>query len=261
MSGRSSREEDRKREEAEVQSIKDDLKLQRENYEKSFAAKWPTEPPVISAQAMKEAFKQAMEAGILFKLTGDGTEQISISPPTNKLEIVVMEEKKLSEAMNNVVSFDEKFPEKWEDRWPYFKPFELFSPSMIDGGLVKWYHSPYAHFIDPLFLDRLTALREALGVPLMINDPEKGLTLRGFRTVAEQKIVQARYGGAEHSMHTLFRAADVTSLDASCSLDHVALTAEGLGFGGIGIYRTKNFVHVDTRTLLRGQKAVRWEQA
>ena len=178
-----------------------------------------------------------------------------------------MADESLTTAERHIIDFDEKLPLKWEDRWPHFKPWELFSPETagVDKAtwLTRYEFLPWKVYkelrkVDCLFLDRIEALRIALDVPLLINDPHRGLTLRGFRSEGEQKLVVEKYGGAKDSMHVMFRAVDVTPL-GDVSLAEVAKVGEQLGFGGIGIYHAKNFVHLDGRSLVKGEKSVRWE--
>lgn len=86
--------------------------------------------------------------------------------------------------------------------------------------------------MDPAFIDKLQALREQWGKPLIITS--------GARCPAWN----AKVGGAEKSQHVLGKAADILMPDASAIPKFVAL-AEKVGFGGIGI--AMQFVHLDSR--------------
>lgn len=173
----------------------------------------------------------------------------------------------VTRAQDTINYFDEQIPKDWAARWPDFEPWEIFSPDtsgtvdykswVVHHKEIPWNTYRDLHLMDLLFLDRIQALREVLGFPLIINNPSAGLTLRGFRSVEEQKIVVDQWGGAARSMHTQFRAVDVTPV--GCPLQQVVNLARGMGFGGIGIYPNKNFVHLDTRALVVGQKPVEWE--
>jgi zinc D-Ala-D-Ala carboxypeptidase len=92
-------------------------------------------------------------------------------------------------------------------------------------------------------LDGLQQLRNNVGVPLYVNQPDKGLFRRGFRTVQDNKAA----GGVHNSQHLLGRAADV---DAGGEMTPYALAQEAKKIecfkkGGIIIYRS--FVHLDVR--------------
>lgn len=173
----------------------------------------------------------------------------------------------LTTAERHIIDFDERLPSEWGNRWPHFKPWELFSPDtagvdyssyMARPEEFPWKSYKDLRKVDLLFLDRLEVLRVALGVPLLINDPRRGLLLRGFRSQKEQEGLIERFGGAKDSMHTLFRAVDVTPIEGA-SLDEVAKMGEQLGFGGIGIYRKRDFVHLDSRSLVTKDRPVKWE--
>lgn len=92
-------------------------------------------------------------------------------------------------------------------------------------------------------LDGLQELRNRVNVPLYINQPEKGLYRRGYRTVADNKAA----GGVPDSQHIYGRAADV---DAGGKISPYAIAQEAKKIecfkkGGIIIYRS--FVHLDVR--------------
>jgi len=114
--------------------------------------------------------------------------------------------------------------QKWDSaRWPNFTPAELACKcrNRFCGG---------EYFHDPEFLDALTALREAMAGPLIINS--------GHRCAKWN----AHEGGAVGSHH-LTIAADVR-IDPH-DRHKLRAEAERLGFNGIGLGLT--FLHVDRR--------------
>ncbi|NLJ34249.1 MAG: DUF882 domain-containing protein [Firmicutes bacterium] len=85
--------------------------------------------------------------------------------------------------------------------------------------------------LHPYLVQRLQALRERLGRPVLINS--------GYRC----KKHNAAVGGAPQSLHLEGMAADIRVAGIAASkLGHLS---EALGFTGIGIY--PGFVHVDIR--------------
>jgi zinc D-Ala-D-Ala carboxypeptidase len=109
-------------------------------------------------------------------------------------------------------------PAEW--RWPSFSPEEIACRGT--GRLV----------VDEDALDRLQALRRRLGKPLII--------LSGYRSPAHN----ARVGGEKNSQHILGRAFDVSVANHQPHAFEVA--ARATGFGGIGTYPGKGFIHIDT---------------
>ena len=106
-------------------------------------------------------------------------------------------------------------PGAW--RWRSFAPAEIASRG--DGSLV----------VVAGALDRLQALRDALGAPLVV--------LSGYR----DPIHNARVGGAPLSRHKLGDAFDL-ALGRHAPRALAALAGEA-GFTGFGYYR--NFIHLD----------------
>lgn len=96
--------------------------------------------------------------------------------------------------------------------------------------------------VSPTLVELLEALRTDLGgVPLQVNS--------GYRPPAYNQAV----GGASSSLHLDGLAADISSPQVSFSrLAEVADRLVG-DRGGVGLYRSQDFVHVD----LRGERA-RW---
>lgn len=86
--------------------------------------------------------------------------------------------------------------------------------------------------MDPAFMDKLQALRDQWGKPLVIT------------SAARCSYWNDRINGSEKSQHLLGKAADILMPNAGDIPRFVAL-AEKTGFGGIGTGLT--FVHVDGR--------------
>ena len=87
--------------------------------------------------------------------------------------------------------------------------------------------------LHPTLLKKLTALRQKIDRPLIINS--------GFRCEAYNKKV----GGVPKSYHLFGYAADVTV--NSMKISDLLLYAEQIQFGGIGVYN--NFLHLDVRVI------------
>lgn len=95
--------------------------------------------------------------------------------------------------------------------------------------------------MDPVLLDILRGIQgwfEAAGIitPIIINS--------GYRTA---KTNSGTEGAARNSKHMQGRAADIWI--ANVPSDYLAKLALYLQGGGVGIYASKGFIHVDTGTL------------
>lgn len=123
------------------------------------------------------------------------------------------------------ISFDhwQQFPaEQW--RWPSFSPEELRNRDDDDPKLI----------VDFEALDKLQALRDLLGHPIIINSA--GRTTKWNRHV----------GGEPDSYHLRGRAFDVLMANQDPAAFEAA--ARAVGFTGFGYYaKHKNpFMHIDT---------------
>lgn len=87
--------------------------------------------------------------------------------------------------------------------------------------------------LDSSLLYKLQKLRDEIGKPIIVTS--------GYRT----KEYNNKIGGAKNSQHMLGKAADIKI--NGLSPDEIAIIAEKIGFGGIGIYKT--FVHLDVRQI------------
>ena len=87
--------------------------------------------------------------------------------------------------------------------------------------------------INPILLEKLDALREAIGKPIHVDCM--------YRCPAHN----AEVGGVPNSQHVLGNAADIWVDDMG--VDDLANLAADVGFDGIGRYYGSEFVHVDVR--------------
>ena len=109
-------------------------------------------------------------------------------------------------------------PEKlW--RWPNFSAQEI---ACRGDDTIR---------IDEVALDKLQALRDRLGVPLIVNS--------AYRSPAYNRQV----GGAKHSMHLQGAAFDISM--ANHDPESFETAAREIGFAGFGFYPRQNFMHID----------------
>jgi hypothetical protein len=108
--------------------------------------------------------------------------------------------------------------ERW--RWKNFSPAEIACRGT--GSIL----------IDEDALDKLQALRDRLGKPLIV--------LSAYRS----KEHNAAVGGAKHSKHMEGRAFDISM--ANHDPEKFEAAARAVGFKGIGFYPRSNFIHIDT---------------
>lgn len=104
-------------------------------------------------------------------------------------------------------------------RWPIFSPEEI---ACRGDGKIR---------INEEALDKLQALREKLGVPLIVHS--------AYRSPAYNRQV----GGAEHSMHLQGAAFDISM--ANHDPERFEAAARETGFTGFGFYPRQNFMHID----------------
>jgi uncharacterized protein YcbK (DUF882 family) len=110
--------------------------------------------------------------------------------------------------------------------------------SRVDSFL-RDFRTGERHAIDPALLDQLHLLRLATGssAPFQV--------ISGYRSPQTNAALRAGGGGqASRSLHMQGRAIDVRLADVRSSVLRDA--ALELGLGGVGFYRTQDFVHVDT---------------
>jgi uncharacterized protein YcbK (DUF882 family) len=115
----------------------------------------------------------------------------------------------------------------------------------LPGGLARVesflrdFRTGEQHSIDPALLDQLHDLRLATGssAPFQV--------ISAYRSPRTNAALRAAGGGqARHSLHLQGRAIDVRLADVSSPVLRDA--ALELARGGVGFYRSEDFVHVDT---------------
>lgn len=104
-------------------------------------------------------------------------------------------------------------------RWPSFSPQEMACRGT--GKLA----------INEAAMDKLQALRDRLGVPIIVNS--------AYRSPEHNRNV----GGAAGSKHLLAEAFDVSMSNHNPAVFEAA--ARAVGFAGFGFYQRNNFIHVD----------------
>ncbi|HVP69286.1 MAG TPA: DUF882 domain-containing protein [Anaeromyxobacteraceae bacterium] len=110
--------------------------------------------------------------------------------------------------------------------------------------LLRDFRTGERHAVDPALLDQLHDLRLATGS----SSPFQ--VISGYRSPRTNAALRARGGGqARHSLHMEGRAIDVRLADVSSAALRDAALA--LRRGGVGYYRTEDFVHVDTGAVRR----------
>lgn len=105
-------------------------------------------------------------------------------------------------------------------RWPNFTPEEIACRGTGKLG------------IDPAAMDKLQALRDRLGAPLILKS--------AFRSPEHNAAV----GGAKASQHLKGKAFDVSQ--ANHDPEKFEAVARAVGFTGFGFYQKNDFIHVDT---------------
>lgn len=133
-------------------------------------------------------------------------------------------------------------------KWTHFKPHEVLSPD----GLHQYERGNL--MFQPYALDSFEAFRKFIDRPLLANFAS--LTLRGYRSPREQASIK----GSQLSRHIQGIALDLTCKElSSYDLYKLALdNAKTYGFGAIGYYPKKNFVHIDCRPFL--DKPTTWSE-
>ena len=105
-------------------------------------------------------------------------------------------------------------------RWPSFSPQEIACRG--DAKLA----------VDGAAMDKLQALRDRLGVPLIVNS--------AYRSPEYNR----RIGGAPRSQHMEAKAFDISMANHNPAVFEAA--ARAVGFTGFGFYQRNNFMHIDT---------------
>jgi len=105
--------------------------------------------------------------------------------------------------------------------------------------LLRDHRNGQQHPIDVALYDHLADLADLAGV-----EPRYQI-ISGYRSAASNAALHERSAGvAVRSLHLEGRAMDVRLRGVSCN--HLAELSRGLQRGGVGYYRSSDFVHVDT---------------
>lgn len=106
-------------------------------------------------------------------------------------------------------------------RWPSFSPQEMACRGT--GKLA----------VNETAMDRLQALRDRLGVPIIVNS--------AYRSPEHNSSLP---GAVANSLHLRAEAFDISMSNHNPGVFEAA--ARAVGFTGFGFYRRNNFIHVDT---------------
>jgi uncharacterized protein YcbK (DUF882 family) len=107
------------------------------------------------------------------------------------------------------------------------------------NGVLRDFRTGDVHPIDPGLIDQLHSLALSLRLPPVYE------VISGYRSPHTNELLRERGGGvALHSLHMHGRAIDVRLAGIDCAA--LSAAALGLGRGGVGYYRSSDFVHLDT---------------
>jgi uncharacterized protein YcbK (DUF882 family) len=105
--------------------------------------------------------------------------------------------------------------------------------------LLRDFRTGERHAIDPNLMDYLVQVAQTVGV-----DPAFSV-ISGYRSPATNaRLREQSTGVAQRSLHMEGRAIDVRMSRVDCAT--LAARAQDLRRGGVGYYRTSDFVHLDT---------------
>jgi uncharacterized protein YcbK (DUF882 family) len=106
-------------------------------------------------------------------------------------------------------------------------------------GCLRDFRTGERHAMDPGLMDYLVDVAHAIGV-----DP-KFSVISGYRSPQTNAMLHERSAGvAQRSLHMQGRAIDVRMSGVDCA--DLAARALELTRGGVGYYRSSDFVHLDT---------------
>jgi uncharacterized protein YcbK (DUF882 family) len=107
------------------------------------------------------------------------------------------------------------------------------------GILLRDFRNGEKHAIDPQLLDYLVDVAAQIGVPAAYS------VISGYRSPETNARLHERSKGvSQRSLHLQGRAIDVRMSGVDCA--DLAARAQDLKRGGVGYYRTSDFVHLDT---------------
>ena len=123
---------------------------------------------------------------------------------------------------------------------PYWMAGEYLPESLSAiNTALRDHRSGEVYPIDPGLLDLLSALQQR------VNSRRGYEVISGYRSPASNAMLRGKSNGvAKRSMHMLGRAIDIRLPGTELASLHRA--AREMKSGGVGLYTSSNFVHVDT---------------
>lgn len=107
----------------------------------------------------------------------------------------------------------------------------------IACSLLRDVHSKRTVAMSPKLIDLLFLLQAWLRINKL---PSKILITSGYRTPEYNSTLE---GAAKQSMHVRAMAADISI--PGVGAEQIAKLAKAIGVGGVGLYPSRNFIHVD----------------
>ena len=116
-----------------------------------------------------------------------------------------------------------------------------YVPEALDAieGLLRDYRTGERHAIDPHLMDYLCDVASLAGVAPVFS------VISGYRSPqTNERLRESGHGVAQRSLHMQGRAIDVRLAGVDCA--DLSARALDLRRGGVGYYRSSDFVHLDT---------------
>jgi uncharacterized protein YcbK (DUF882 family) len=116
-----------------------------------------------------------------------------------------------------------------------------YLPEALDAieGLLRDYRTGERHAIDPHLMDYLYDVAAHAGVAPVFR------VISGYRSPqTNERLRESGHGVAQRSLHMQGRAIDVRLAGVDCA--DLSARALDLKRGGVGYYRSSDFVHLDT---------------
>ncbi|MBP8925084.1 MAG: YcbK family protein [Pseudomonadales bacterium] len=125
-------------------------------------------------------------------------------------------------------------------RVPYWENGNYVVDALAEiNHVLRDHRANEEHSIDTALLDLLSRLQGAVGNSRSFE------VISGYRAPGSNEMLRARSNGvAQGSMHLYGKAIDIRLPGSDLVKLHSA--ARALGGGGVGLYSSSNFIHVDT---------------
>ncbi len=125
-------------------------------------------------------------------------------------------------------------------RVPYWENGRYLPDALADiNHVLRDHRSNLEHAIDTRLLDLLARLKSLVGREANFE------VISGYRSPASNAMLRSHSSGvAQSSMHMLGKAIDIRL--PGCDLSALHRAAVGMRSGGVGLYTSSNFIHVDT---------------